>query len=66
MLFWEDASQLADADPWQPGAFFYDGDFNDAVYVVAGVVPIPAPKTIVLAAMLAAAIAACNARTFAR
>jgi hypothetical protein len=66
MLFWEDASQLADADPWQPGAFFYDGDFNDAVYVVSGVVPVPEPNTNRLVAMLAAALAACNAKTFAR
>lgn len=66
MLFWEDASLLADADPWQPGAFFYDGDFNDAVYVVAGVVPVPEPNTNLLVAMLAAAFAACNSKTFAR
>ena len=52
MLFWEDASRLADADPFLPGAFSYDGDFNDAVYVVEGIIPIPEPQTIAILASL--------------
>lgn len=49
MLLWENASLFVDSgSPFPIDGVFYDGDFNDEVYVVEGIVPIPEPSSLSL------------------
>lgn len=57
LLLWEDASLLVDSG-FPIDGIVYDGDFNDEIYVVEGVIPIPEPHAMFLLLVAGAGVAA--------